>query len=256
MGNEDIVRLLISAGACYRTNEANKYSILNEAILHGYLNIVELILTEFPESIWVSADYLLNESPHTCLMVALILQDETIEGWSALHAACIGANEKIINAILQHQYPSEYYKKWQHAAGDYYLPFDPNVRDSMGQTCLYISCLSGNIAIVERLLSWRVVCQRVVKDDASANEGTIVTQLACPIAIDQECGDGSALDNALTLAIEHNHVQIAGLLLMHGANPSIVLNSDKSAEEGINVRFPLYDAVVQRCRKRSRMLLS
>lgn len=55
MGNEDIVKLLISAGAKYRTNDSNKYSILNEAILHGYLNIVDIILAHFPESIWVSS---------------------------------------------------------------------------------------------------------------------------------------------------------------------------------------------------------
>lgn len=60
MGNEDIVQLLISTGASYRTNEANKYSILNEAILHGYLNIVEIILNTFPESIWVSCEIYFN----------------------------------------------------------------------------------------------------------------------------------------------------------------------------------------------------
>lgn len=96
-----------------------------------------------------------------------LFQDETIEGWSALHAGCIGANDRIISTILQHQYLPEYYKKWQHAAGTYYLPFDPNKRDTMGQTCLYISCLSGNIAIVEQLLSWRVICQQTVKSDDS-----------------------------------------------------------------------------------------
>lgn len=87
------------------------------------------------------------------------------------------------------------------------------------------------------------------------NEQEIVTQLICPIQVDQECGDGDALDNALTLAIEHNHVYIGHLLLMHGANPNIVLNSNKLADDGITVRFPLYEAVVQRCWKRSRMLL-
>lgn len=53
MGNEDIVQLLISVGAVYRTNASNKYSILNEAILHGYGSIVKIILDWYPESIWV-----------------------------------------------------------------------------------------------------------------------------------------------------------------------------------------------------------
>lgn len=137
MGNKELVQLLITAGATYQTNNSNKYSILNEAILHGYVNIVELILDLFPESIW----------------------DETIEGWTALHAACIGASERIIEVILEHQFPPQFYKKRKCSTGEYYLPFDPNQRDSMGQTCMYISCLSGNLAIVEQLLNWRVVCQ-------------------------------------------------------------------------------------------------
>lgn len=87
-----------------------------------------------------------------------------------------------------------------------------------------------------------------------ANE-ILTTQFVCPIAIDQEVGDGNALDNALTLAIEHNHTQIASLLLKHGANPNIVLNTEKASEDRMNVRFPLYEAVIQGCKKKTRMLL-
>lgn len=166
MGNEEIVQMLISAGAIYQTNTSNKYSILNEAILHGYVNIVKSILEEYPHSIWVWYDAV------TCLRcmfieMLLVFQDETIEGWSPLHAACIGANEQIIDVILQHKFPPDYYQKRQLSAGVYYSPFDVNVVDAMGQTCLYISCLSGNSAIVEKLLSWRVICQKVVRNDVT-----------------------------------------------------------------------------------------
>lgn len=98
-----------------------------------------------------------------------MVQDETIEGWSALHAACIGGSEKIIDVILEHQFPIEFYKKRELKIGAYYSPFDPNMRDAMGQTCLYIACLSGNFPIVEKLLNWRVICQRMIKNEDEAS---------------------------------------------------------------------------------------
>lgn len=82
-----------------------------------------------------------------------------------MHAACIGANDQIIDVILHHKFPPEYYQKWQLMSGIYYSPFDANAKDAMGQTCLYISCLSGNAGIVEKLMSWRVVCQKVIRND-------------------------------------------------------------------------------------------
>lgn len=59
MGNEEIVQMLITAGAIYQKNTSNKYSILNEAILHGYVNIVKMILEQYPQSILVWTFYLL-----------------------------------------------------------------------------------------------------------------------------------------------------------------------------------------------------
>lgn len=73
--------------------------------------------------------------------------------------------------------------------------------------------------------------------------------------INEECGDGQVLDNALTLCIENDHTKIASLLLHYGANPNIVLNSEKSIDERKPIRFPLYQAVLQRCNKKTKMLL-
>lgn len=73
--------------------------------------------------------------------------------------------------------------------------------------------------------------------------------------INEECGDGQVLDNALTLCIENDHTKIASLLLHYGANPNIVLNSEKSIDERKSIRFPLYQAVLQRCNKKTKMLL-
>lgn len=80
----------------------------------------------------------------------------------------------------------------------------------------------------------------------------VTTQLVCPIDLDTEC----VQDTALILSLENDHTKIANILLQNGTDPNRVITNENETDERARNRFPLYEAVAQKCRRKTQMLLT
>uniref|UniRef100_A0A2H1VY97 SFRICE_018270 n=1 Tax=Spodoptera frugiperda TaxID=7108 RepID=A0A2H1VY97_SPOFR len=77
------VSSLLDAGADGRAHPVTKYCPLYIASYHGHVEIAKLLLASFPEAV----------------------QQETVEKWLPIHAACIGGHAALVTLLLEYPYP-------------------------------------------------------------------------------------------------------------------------------------------------------
>ncbi|XP_019848391.2 leucine-rich repeat serine/threonine-protein kinase 1 isoform X2 [Bactrocera dorsalis] len=241
-GYEGITNRLLDAGADGRSHAVTKYSPLYVAVHHGYYNIAKLMLERFPELI-----------KQPTVERWLPIHAACINGHIPLLELLIGFK------YPQHLYSTyrDVEGQWE-----WRLPFDPNAQDVTGQTSLYIASILGNKSLVNLLLKWRVKCQKTVAievdgngRDATRNSSSSSTPITptrkrisfgiqaimlklnitgeddnrvaeekeseiCPINLNLLCG--AARETALLAAVRGGFIDVAKLLLEHGANPNII----------------------------------
>ncbi|XP_039969967.1 leucine-rich repeat serine/threonine-protein kinase 1 isoform X4 [Bactrocera tryoni] len=241
-GYEGITNRLLDAGADGRSHTVTKYSPLYVAVHHGYYNIAKLMLERFPELI-----------KQPTVERWLPIHAACINGHIPLLELLIGFK------YPQHLYSTyrDVEGQWE-----WRLPFDPNAQDVTGQTSLYIASILGNKSLVNLLLKWRVKCQKTVAievdgngKDATRNSSSSSTPITptrkrisfgiqaimlklnitgeddnrvdeekeseiCPINLNLLCG--AARETALLAAVRGGFIDVAKLLLEHGANPNII----------------------------------
>lgn len=66
----------------------------------------------------------------------------TVEKWLALHAAALNGHHRIVERLLNHQYPASMKTAFREASGrwEFTLPFDVNAKDVADQSALYAAC--------------------------------------------------------------------------------------------------------------------
>ncbi|XP_012258936.2 leucine-rich repeat serine/threonine-protein kinase 1 [Athalia rosae] len=226
MGHKDIVRLLLDHGADCRMHPVTKYCPLYIACYNGKLEIVELLLKQFPKQI----------------------QSLTVEKWLPIHAAVINGHFSIVELLLKFEYPQHLYQRYKDQSGEfeYEMAFDINTRDVTGQNVLYISSMLGNTKIVDLLLSYKVKARKVREDEAndvqplptskrriSSGIQRLMSSLnfrtkslekkdentVSPLNIDLYCYNDT--ETALHAAVKARHVDVVGALLLSGANPNL-----------------------------------
>ncbi|CAH0599523.1 unnamed protein product [Chrysodeixis includens] len=153
------VATLLEAGADGRAHPVTKYCPLYIASYHGHLDIAKLLLAAFPEAV----------------------QQETVEKWLPLHAACIGGHAALVTLLLEYPYPESVLSTYTDATGQwqYIAAFDVNARDVSGQTALYVACTLGNISVVDALLAHTVSAIAAPKDLAE-EETRVPSQVLSP----------------------------------------------------------------------------
>lgn len=124
--------------------------------------------------------------------------------------------------------------------------FDPNHQDNTGQTPLYITCLSGNEYMIEKLLNWRVIATNTQGKDS---------QLMCPLDLNASCG--VIRESALMAAVRGGFVNIVAMLLRSGTEPNVI---NKNALEDVedndsSCNSPLAEAVRQKSEIITELLL-
>ncbi|XP_030371278.1 leucine-rich repeat serine/threonine-protein kinase 1 isoform X2 [Scaptodrosophila lebanonensis] len=236
-GFENITHRLLDAGADGRSHAVTKYSPLYAAVHHGHYGIAKLMLERFPE----------------------LIQQPTVERWLPLHAACINGHIKLLELLINFQYPDYLYQTYRDEEGiwEWRLPFDPNAQDVTGQTSLYIASILGNKSLLGVLLKWQVRCRKTLSSGEQASASStpitptrkrisfgiqaIMSKLhisgegdalvksmeadehesqRCPINVNLLCG--AARETTLLAAVRGGFLDVAQALLQHGANPNIV----------------------------------
>lgn len=256
-GNENIVALLLEAGADGRAHTVTKYSPLYTAVHNGHKKVTKMLLDKFPE----------------------LIQFATVERWLPFHAAVINGHIEVVEMLINYQYPEQLYSTYRDAKGEteWRLAFDPNAQDVTGQTSLYVACLLGNRGLVEVILNWRVKCRRLMEEvvviagsspdkrtkpatsDSSPTKRrvsygiqSIMSRLSLGRDLEQQDGGegdeadgdeqveergkresfinplqldllcGAARETALQAAVRGGYMDVAGILLQKGADPSVV----------------------------------
>ncbi|CAH0698418.1 unnamed protein product [Spodoptera exigua] len=130
------VSSLLDAGADGRAHPVTKYCPLYIASYHGHVEIAKLLLASFPEAV----------------------QQETVEKWLPIHAACIGGHAALVTLLLEYPYPENVLTTYTDPKGEWQwrAAFDVNARDVSGQSALYVACTLGNLAVVDALLAHTV----------------------------------------------------------------------------------------------------
>ncbi|XP_059045025.1 leucine-rich repeat serine/threonine-protein kinase 1 [Achroia grisella] len=137
---------LLAAGADGRAHPVTAYCPLYIASYHGHVDVAKLLLAHFPQAV----------------------QQETVEKWLPLHAACIGGHAAMVTLLLEYPYPESILNTYTDATGQwqYSFAFDVNARDSSGQSALYVACSLGNLGVVDALLSYSVPARPQVQYSA------------------------------------------------------------------------------------------
>ncbi|OXA37186.1 Leucine-rich repeat serine/threonine-protein kinase 1 [Folsomia candida] len=141
IGNKELVRMLLDAGADGRIHPVTKYSPLYISCYHGHKEMVSMLLKKFPH----------------------LVQVPTVEKWLPLHACCINGHANILELLLKFDYPEDILITLRHFSGDweYEMPFDINMKDVSGQNALYIACQMGNQRLIDTLLKHRVEVRKL-----------------------------------------------------------------------------------------------
>lgn len=148
-GRKDMVRALLDAGADGRCHPVTRYSPLYISCYHGHLQVVEMLLSKFPE----------------------LVQLHTVERWLPIHACCINGHVHVLEQLLQYPYPTRLLVTYKTPCGRLYrAPFDINELDVTGQNVLYVACLLGNARTVETILAYRI---KPMPDDDAPETPTV-----------------------------------------------------------------------------------
>lgn len=89
-GQKDVVKLLLDHGADCTIHPVTKYCPLYIACYNGKLEIVEMLLRQFPKQV----------------------QSLTVERWLPIHAAAINGHYAVIDLLLKFEYPPNLYQKY------------------------------------------------------------------------------------------------------------------------------------------------
>ncbi|XP_050423466.1 leucine-rich repeat serine/threonine-protein kinase 1 [Adelges cooleyi] len=229
LGRKDLVKLLIDHKADGKIHPVTRYSPLYIAAFKGKKDIVELLLKKYPD----------------------LVRQTTVEKWLPIHAACINGNIQVLELLMKYPYPSNLFIKLRKDNWEYDVPFDVNSKDVNGQTVLYLSCLLGNIKIVDVLLKYQVRAVKVNGADGSSpkesmndlskrnriSEGiqSIVSRLRGnpnkeidlneknlkPVEINIYCNE-EAPETALHVAVRNGHRDVVAALLEASADPNVL----------------------------------
>lgn len=167
-GNENILSLLLEAGADGRAHTVTKYSPLYTAVHNGHVRVTKMLLDKFPELIQVSGVFVFLFSCNNSRISSSFFQFATVEKWLPFHAAVINGHVEVVELLINYQYPDKLYSTYRDPKGEteWRLAFDPNAQDVTGQTALYVACLLGNRSLVEVILTnWKVACRKLVNDE-------------------------------------------------------------------------------------------
>ncbi|XP_068156290.1 LOW QUALITY PROTEIN: leucine-rich repeat serine/threonine-protein kinase 1 [Drosophila tropicalis] len=272
-GYDKITQLLVDAGADGRSHAVTKYSPLYAAVHSGHLCIAKLMLERFPE----------------------LIQQPTVERWLPLHAACINGHIKLLELLINYDYPDYLYQTYRDDEGqwEWRLPFDANAQDVTGQTSLYIASILGNKQLVEVLLKWQLNCRRT-RGDSSSTPITPITPTRkrisfgiqaimsklhisgdgdasleasgpqeatksqrCPLNVNLLCG--ATRETALLAAVRGGHLEVVQLLLQHHADPNVVAKpvEDHNDPKCSEEIYGLSNVpIVEACKQRSLPMLN
>ncbi|XP_060809328.1 leucine-rich repeat serine/threonine-protein kinase 1 [Amyelois transitella] len=140
-GATGAVSALLEAGADGRAHPVTKYCPLYIASYYGHLDVARLLLANFPRAV----------------------QQETVEKWLPLHAACIGGHAAMVSLLLEYPYPADVLSTYTDESGEwqYSYAFDVNARDASGQTALYVACTLGNLPVVDALINFTLPATKI-----------------------------------------------------------------------------------------------
>ena len=88
-GQRDVVKLLLDHGADCTQHPVTKYCPLYIACYNGKLEIVDMLLRQFPRQV----------------------QSLTVERWLPIHAAAINGHYAVIELLLKFEYPPNLYQR-------------------------------------------------------------------------------------------------------------------------------------------------
>ncbi|XP_033223116.1 leucine-rich repeat serine/threonine-protein kinase 1 [Belonocnema kinseyi] len=226
MGHKEIVRVLLEHGADCRIHPVTKYCPLYIACYNGKLEIVELILRQFPKQV----------------------QSLTVEKWLPIHAAVINGHHSVVDLLLKFEYPQNLYQRYKDPSGEfeYEMPFDINTQDVTGQNILYISSMLGNYKIVETLLNYKVKARKIKEEEAGSTTPVPMSKrrissgiqrlmsslnfrnksfekkddnMICPLNLDLYCNNNT--ETALHVSVKARHMDVVAAFLSAGANPNL-----------------------------------
>ena len=226
MGHKEIVRVLLDHGADCRLHPVTKYCPLYIACYNGKLEIVELLLRQFPKQV----------------------QSLTVEKWLPIHAAVINGHHAVVDLLLKFEYPQNLYQRYKDPSGEfeYEMPFDINTQDVTGQNILYISSMLGNFKIVETLLNFKVKARKIKEEEAGTTTPVPMSKrrissgiqrlmsslnfrskscekkddnMICPLNLDLYCNSNT--ETALHVSVKGRHIDVVTALLSAGANPNL-----------------------------------
>ncbi|KAL7304930.1 hypothetical protein TKK_0002728 [Trichogramma kaykai] len=233
-GQRDMVKLLLDNGANCTIHPVTRYCPLYIACYNGKLDIVEMLLRQFPKQV----------------------QSLTVERWLPIHAAAINGHYAVMELLLKFEYPPNMYQRYKDPSGEieYEMPFDINTQDVTEQNILYISSALGNIKIIELLLSYKVKTRNVNEDSQQQQQQQPASKrrissgiqrlmstlnfmgraekkeenLLCPLHLDMYCNNNA--ETALHAAVKARHTDVVAALLQAGANPNLPIRPADSTE--------------------------
>ncbi|XP_054737581.1 leucine-rich repeat serine/threonine-protein kinase 1 isoform X1 [Anastrepha obliqua] len=282
-GYASIVNRLIDAGADGRSHAVTKYSPLYAAVHHGHYSIAKLMLERFPELIqqstverWlplhaacinghINLLELLINFKYPEYLYATHRDDEgqwewhlpfdpnaqDVTGQTSLYIASILGNKSLVNVLLK--WRVKCHKTLNIGEG---RSGGCSLGHAVGEEGLhgYSSGSSTPITPTRKRISFGI--QAIMSKLNISGEGEVLAKEEndcekCPINLNLLCG--AARETALLAAVRGGFVDVAALLLQHGANPNIVAkpvedhNDPKCNEEiyGLS-NVPIAEACKQR----------
>ncbi|XP_067619806.1 leucine-rich repeat serine/threonine-protein kinase 1 isoform X10 [Eurosta solidaginis] len=281
-GHEGITNRLLDAGADGRSHAVTKYSPLYAAVHHGHYNIAKLLLEKFPDLVkqptvehWLPL-HAACINGHIPLLELLIYykypdylynayRDENgewewrlpfdpnaldVTGQTSLYISSILGNKSLVNVLLN--WRVKCHKTLCIGIGG----SDSSLRDAINEEIINgnSSSCSTPITPTRKRISFGI--QAIMSKLHISSEGeNLIKEVneceKCPVNLNLLCG--AARETALLAAVRGGFVDVASLLLQHGADPNIMAkpvedHNDPKCTEGIYglSNIPIAEACKQR----------
>jgi ankyrin repeat protein len=230
----DLVTSLLDQGASPDARDRLGARLLSHAAKSGHLRMVDFLLArgapiDARNLDGATALYFAAEASHILIAQRLIERGADVNltgrsGISPIAAAAYAGNEAIVDALLAHG-------------------ADPRTSDQTGKTPLIYAAASARLEIVKRLLAQNIDVNARYRNDltllmwASGPDDQVPEAQAIQV-VAYLVEAGAHIDDrddrgrtALMIAAEGGHAEIADLLLVKGADPSLKDKAGKRAAD-------------------------